>query len=72
MSLLHKKRDRKTEPLTITIGKSNGDYYYISDTYNGGTKIKIPLMDSTTKKDHINIYIYLYLTETKKKNLQQY
>ena len=67
MSLLHKKRDRKAEPLTITIGKSNGDYYYISDTYNGGTKIKIPLIDSTTKKDHIKIDIEVDGTETKKR-----
>ena len=66
MSLLHKKRDRKSEPLIITLGKSNGDYYYISDTFNGGTKIKIPLMDSTTKKDQIKIDIEADGTETKK------
>ena len=56
MSLLHKKRDRKSEPLIITLGKLNDGYYYISDTFNGGTKIKIPL-ESTAKKEHIKIYI---------------
>ena len=66
MSLLNKKRERKTEPLTITLGKYNEGYYYISDTFNGGTKIKIPLMDSTIKKDHIKIDIEDDLSEPKK------
>ena len=66
MSLLNKKRERKTESLIITLGKLNEGYYYISDTFNGGTKIKIPLMDSTTKKDHIKIDIEDDLSESKK------
>jgi len=66
MSLLHKKRDRKAEPLTITLGKLNDGYYYISDSLSGGTKIKIPLMESTSKKDHIKIDIEEENSEQKK------
>lgn len=66
MSLLHKKRDRKSEPLTITLGKLNDSYYYISDSLRGGTKIKIPLMESTNKKDHIKIDIEEEISEPKK------
>ena len=68
MSLLHKKRDKKSEPLTITLGKLNDGYYYISDSFNGGTKIKIPLMESTNKKDHIKIDIEEEISEPSKKN----
>ena len=57
MSFLHKKRDRKSEQLIITLGRLNDGYYYISDTFNGGTKIKIPLIETTTKKEHIKIDI---------------
>ena len=57
MSLLHKKRDRKSEPLIITLGKLHEGYYYMSDTFSGGTKIKIPLTESTSKKEHIKIDI---------------
>ena len=67
MSLLHKKRERKTEPLIITLGKLNESYYYISDTFNGGTKIKIPLMETTSKKEHIKIDIEEDASEQKKK-----
>ena len=66
MSLLHKKRDRKSEPLVITLGKLNEGYYYISDTLGGGTKIKIPLVESTSKKDHIKIDIEEETSEPKK------
>ena len=57
MSFLHKKRDRKSEQLIITLGRLNDGYYYISDTFNGGTKIKIPLIETTSKKEHIKIDI---------------
>ena len=57
MSFLHKKRDRKSEQLIITLGRLNDGYYYISDTFNGGTKIKIPLIETTSKKEHIKIEI---------------
>ena len=66
MSLLNKKRDRKSEPLLITLGKLSDGFYYISDTFNGGTKIKIPLIDTATKKDHIKIDIEEELSESKK------
>ena len=69
MSLLHKKRDRKSEPLIITLGKLNDGFYYISDTFNGGTKIKIPL-ESTSKKDHIKIDIEEEDNSPPKKNEQ--
>ena len=70
MSLLNKKRDRKNEQLIVTLGKindGNDGYYYISDTFNGGTKIKIPLIDSSnTKKDHIKIDIEEEISEPPK------
>ena len=52
MSLLNKKRERKAEPLLITIGKIQGDssleYYYISDSlHTGGNKIRISLNESS-------------------------
>ena len=53
MSFLNKKRERKTEPLLITIGKIQGEnsleYYYISDSINtgGNNKIKIALNESS-------------------------
>ena len=48
MSFLNKKRERKSEPLLITIGKIQSDssieYYYISDSLHpGSNKIKISL-----------------------------
>ena len=50
MSLLNKKRDRKTEPLTITIGKiqyeDSIEYYYISDSLHPSNKIKITLNET--------------------------
>ena len=66
MSLLNKKRERKAEPLTIILGKRNEGYYYIKDSFKGGNKIKIPLMDTITKKDHIKIDIEDDLSESKK------
>ena len=52
MSFLNKKRERKSEPLIITIGKLQTDnsieYYYISDSlHQGGNKIKIALNESS-------------------------
>ena len=53
MSFLNKKRERKAEPLLITIGKIQGEnsieYYYISDSIHGGSnnKIKISLNESS-------------------------
>ena len=53
MSFLNKKRERKPDPLLITIGKIQGDnsieYYYISDSINtgGNNKIKIALNESS-------------------------
>ena len=72
MSLLNKKRERKAEPLTIILGKRNEGYYYIKDSFKGGNKIKIPLMDTITKKDHIKIDIEDDLSESKKMNNQQF
>ena len=50
MSLLNKKRDRKAEPLTITIGKiqyeDSIEYYYISDSLHPSNKIKITLNET--------------------------
>ena len=55
MSLLNKKRERKSEPLIITIGKiqteNSVDYYYISDSlHTGSNKIKIALNESSPKE----------------------
>ena len=52
MSFLNKKRERKSEPLIITIGKlqteNSIEYYYISDSlHQGGNKIKIALNESS-------------------------
>ena len=52
MSFLNKKRERKSEPLIITIGKlqteNSLEYYYISDSlHQGGNKIKIALNESS-------------------------
>ena len=48
---LQKKRERNQEQITITIGKHKNSYYYIGDSLKDGTKIKIPLLESTNKKD---------------------
>ena len=52
MSFLNKKRDRKAEPLLITIGKTqledSIEYYYITDSlHTGNNKIKITLNESS-------------------------
>ena len=52
MSFLNKKRERKTEPLLITIGKTqledSIEYYYITDSlHTGNNKIKITLNESS-------------------------
>ena len=52
MSFLNKKRERKAEPLLITIGKSqledSIEYYYITDSlHTGNNKIKITLNESS-------------------------
>ena len=60
MSFLNKKRERKPDPLLITIGKIQGDnsieYYYISDSINigGNNKIKITLNESSTNHEQKN------------------
>ncbi len=54
MSYLHKKRDRKAESFTVTLGKipHSHSYFYIKDTLNTGTKIKIDITEpSNTKED---------------------
>ena len=49
--MLHKKRDRSNQSVTITLGRLQKGYYYISDSLNEvGTKIKIPI---TVAKDEI-------------------
>ena len=49
--MLHKKRDRSNQSVTITLGRLQKGYYYISDSLNEvGTKIKIPI---TVTKDEI-------------------
>ena len=55
MSFLNKKRERKSEPLIITIGKlqteNSLEYYYISDSlHQGGNKIKIALNESSPQE----------------------
>ena len=56
MSLLNKKRERKSDPYIITIGKIHSensiDYYYISDSLHqgGNNKIKIALNESSQKE----------------------
>ena len=56
MSLLNKKRERKSDPYIITIGKihseNSTDYYYISDSLHqgGNNKIKIALNESSQKE----------------------
>ena len=41
--MLHKKRDRNNQSVIITLGRIQKGYYYITDTLNEGTKIKIPI-----------------------------
>ena len=41
--MLHKKRDRNNQPVIITLGRIQNGYYYINDSLNEGTKIKIPI-----------------------------
>ena len=49
--MLHKKRDRSNQSVTIILGRLQKGYYYISDSLNEvGTKIKIPI---TVAKDEI-------------------
>ena len=49
--MLHKKRDRSNQSVTIILGRLQKGYYYISDSLNEvGTKIKIPI---TVTKDEI-------------------
>ena len=55
MSFLNKKRERKAEPLIITIGKlqteNSLEYYYISDSlHKGGNKIKIALNETSPQE----------------------
>ena len=51
-SNLNKKRSRPSDPLTITLGKLNHGYYYISDSLSGGsTKIKISMIDLPNPKE---------------------
>ena len=52
MSFLNKKRERKSDPYIITIGKihseNSTDYYYISDSLHpGSNKIKISAGSNT-------------------------
>ena len=56
MSLLNKKRERKADPLIITIGKIQNEdsmeYYYIGDSlHTGGNKIKITLNNDTSQPE---------------------
>ena len=56
MSLLNKKRERKADPLLITIGKIQNEdsmeYYYIGDSlHTGGNKIKITLNNETSQPE---------------------
>ena len=41
--MLHKKRDRNNQSVIITLGRLQKGYYYINDSLNEGTKIKIPI-----------------------------
>ena len=51
-SNLNKKRQRPPDNLTITIGKINHSYYYISDSLSGGNnKIKISMVYLSNPKE---------------------
>jgi hypothetical protein len=46
---LNKKRERDDKSVIITIGKHKGSYYYLRDTCESPTTIKITIEDTANK-----------------------
>lgn len=55
-NILNKKREREKDEkgITITLGKLNKGYYYISDTFNENIKIKIPIEGGISNEENNN------------------